>query len=128
LPSTPLTSVLHSRQSPAVRKHPPIVRPLHSAYFRRQQGLYHRPYGIHQIEPGHSNPGRRTFESLFVGKRNPLYEYVTWSVFAFDGIKSKDAPGYCFDAFSSRKPVSTSLENALGLIDIHRSQIMAAAM
>ena len=24
------------------------------------------------------------------------------------------APGFCFDAFSSREPVSTSLENALG--------------
>jgi hypothetical protein len=32
--------------------------------------------------------------------------------FAFDGIKSK-ALGYCFDAFSSREPVSAPLENAL---------------
>jgi hypothetical protein len=36
---------------------------------------------------------------------------VTWS-FGSDCIRT-EAPESCFDAFSSREPVSTSLENAL---------------
>ena len=49
-------------------------------------------------------------------------ELIRWSVIGSD-LKTYHAPDCCFDAISSREPVSTSLENAL----IRRAQPVADA-